>query len=334
MKNKKTDFFIIIAIAIITIVAMYTIQNKDKYIQSYIKQQLSFFKTPIPFIHKIQYFYDRAIIFYLNNDKKNAIMNLEISQSFIASYNLEEMKKAEYIIQKTIQNIKNNKKFNYFSYQKQLYTTLTSIVHNYYVKSQEMINTLNKYMQKSDETNKMLQIAIFLFAVVAILSYVLYIMKESFKHSSFKDPLTDANNRRCFFEDIKSLPTNHHTLVMADIDHFKQINDIYGHDMGDFVLKEFVKIIRENIRKEDRIYRWGGEEFVILFKNMNVSQAAKKIEEIREKIETYNFNGIKITASFGIKEITGKPSNEDLKIMDNALYISKEKGRNRITVLN
>ncbi len=334
MKNKKIDLFIILGIVVITFIAIYSIQNKDKYIKSYIKQQLSFFQTPIPFIHKIQYFYDRAIIFYLNNDKKNAILNLEISQSFIASYNLNEMKKAENIINQTIKNIKNNKKFNYLLYQKKLYTTLTSIVHNYYVKSQNMINTLNKYIQNSDETNKMLQIAIFLFAVVAVLSYILYIMKESFKYSSFKDPLTNANNRRSFFEDIKNLPLETHTLVMADIDFFKQINDTYGHDMGDYVLQEFVKLIRENIRKEDRIYRWGGEEFVILFKNMNAYQANKKIEKIRQIIENHDFNGIKMTASFGIKEITGKPTNEDLKIMDNALYISKEKGRNRITVLD
>jgi len=331
--NKKWNIGIIISILLIAICLVVAIQNKNIYIQNYIKQQVSIFKTPIPFIHKIQYFYDKAIINYLNGNPQEAIKNLEISEAFIstANFSLQETKN---IIDKTIYNIKENKKFDYLSYQHKLYLNLSNITYNYYIKSHNMIKTLNKFLDKNRKTNIALQIIIFLLALLLIFIYILYILKENTKINSLIDPLTFSFNRRSFFEDIKNLSFNTHTLVMADIDHFKKINDTYGHDAGDLVLKELVNIIKENIRKEDKIYRWGGEEFIILFKDMTAEQAQNKIKDIKSKIENYNFNGIKITASFGIKEITGTPNNQDLKILDNALYVSKEKGRNKITILN
>ena len=332
MKIKPIKVFIILSILIISTFAIVSIQNQNIYIKNYIKKQISFFKTPLPFIHKIQYFYDRAIIFYLNKQPKKAILNLEISKSLIPPLHIPEIKNINSIINETINNIKNNKKFNYFQSQKSLYENLISIVNRYYQKTYKVIKSLNNYMIQNDNITQLLQIVIFLLAVVAILSYILYSLKEQFKNDSLKDHLTNTFNRRFFFEEIKNLPNNIHSLVMTDIDYFKKINDTYGHDMGDFVLKEFTKLIKENIRKEDKIFRWGGEEFIILFKNMNANQTKKKIEYIKNLIENHDFNGIRITASFGIKEIKGKPTQEDLKILDDALYLSKEKGRNRITV--
>ena len=332
MKNKSIKIFIIFSIIVISIFAIISIQNQNIYIKNYIKKQISFFKTPLPFIHKIQYFYDRAIIFYLHNQPKKAIINLEISKSLIPPLDIPEIKNINSIINETINNIKNNKQFNYFKYQKLIYKNLISIVNRYYQKTYKVIKSLNNYMIKNDNKTQLLQIVIFLLAITAVLSYIFYSLKEQFKNDSLKDHLTDTFNRRFFFEEIKNLPNTTHSLVMTDIDYFKKINDTYGHDMGDFILKEFTRLIKENIRKEDEIFRWGGEEFIILFKNMNAKQAHQKIEYIKNLIENHNFNGIRITASFGIKEINGKPTQEDLKTLDNALYLSKEKGRNRITI--
>ena len=332
MKNKSIKIFIIFSIIVISIFAIISIQNQNIYIKNYIKKQISFFKTPLPFIHKIQYFYDRAIIFYLHNQPKKAIINLEISKSLIPPLDIPEIKNINSIINETINNIKNNKQFNYFKYQKLIYENLISIVNRYYQKTYKVIKSLNNYMIKNDNNTQLLQIVIFLLAITAVLSYIFYSLKEQFKNDSLKDHLTDTFNRRFFFEEIKNLPNTTHSLVMTDMDYFKKINDTYGHDMGDFVLKEFTRLIKENIRKEDEIFRWGGEEFIILFKNMNAKQAQQKIEYIKNLIENHNFNGIRITASFGIKEINGKPTQEDLKTLDNALYLSKEKGRNKITI--
>ena len=335
MDKKRGSISIILFILIIAIGLIVVIQNRDSYIQNYIKKQISIFNTPIPFINKIQYFYDKALIDYINNKPQKAIENLEISKAFISSdMNSDILKKVSNIIDNTIQKIKTNQKFDILNYQNKLYSNLTLIVHNYYIKSHNTIKTLNEFLGKSKKTNLILQIIIFITAVLIILLYILYIVKEEAKINSFIDPLTLSFNRRCFFEDIKKLPHNIHTLVMADIDYFKKINDTYGHDTGDLILKEFVNIIKEHIRKEDKIYRWGGEEFIVLFKNMTADQAMKKITKLKEKIENHNFNGIKITASFGIKEIINSPTKEDLKILDNALYVSKEKGRNKITILN
>ncbi len=332
--NKKTNIFIILSILICAVFLIIFIQNKSIYIKNFVKEQISIFQTPIPFIHKIQYFYDKAIINYLNKNKKEALKNLEISKAFIASCDIKELKDAQEIINKTITYIKNEQPFEYKNLQKNLYLNLTSIVHDYYVQSHNVITYLNSFIKKDKKTSLILQITIFLFALLVAYLYVLYNTKEEIKENALIDPLTKAYNRRSFFEDIKHLPNSTHTLVMTDIDYFKKVNDTYGHDVGDFILKEFVKIIKENIREEDKIYRWGGEEFIILLKNINSQDAYKKILAIKEKIESHDFNGIKITASFGIKEINHTPTTNDLKILDNALYISKEKGRNKVTILN
>lgn len=319
---------------IISIYLIVSIQNKYTNVTSYIEQQMTIFKTPIPFIHKIQYFYDRAIIFYINKKPTKAIENLEISKSFIASYNIDKLKEADIIINKTINNIKSHKAFNYSIYQKNLYLSLTAIVHNYYKQSHNMIKSLNHFIQAINKTNVILEITIFLFAILIVLVYILYSIKEQIKTISLKDPLTNSFNRRYFFEEIKKLPKCVHSLIMVDLDHFKIINDTYGHEMGDYVLKETINIINNNIRKNDIIIRWGGEEFIILLKNVDRYKALEIAEILRKKIASFNFNGIKITASLGIKEIKDKITNEDLKTLDNALYLSKRKGRNKVSILD
>jgi len=123
--------------------------------------------------------------------------------------------------------------------------------------------------------------------------------------------------------------------MMLDIDHFKKINDTYGHLAGDFVLKEIAKIVKNLIRKSDICGRFGGEEFVILLPNTKLSGAMKLAERIRETIQnhTFDFNGkkINVTVSIGITSVGVNDSYESLiSRADEALYEAKEKGRNRI----
>ncbi|MDC7225964.1 MAG: GGDEF domain-containing protein [Spirochaetales bacterium] len=121
------------------------------------------------------------------------------------------------------------------------------------------------------------------------------------------------------------------SVIFADIDHFKKINDKYGHSIGDDVLKEFSKILSQQSRDTDAVIRYGGEEFVIILSNTTISEAEKIAERIRIKTETYSFSGIeeRMTSSFGIAEVTGKDELQSLiKRADENLYRAKSEGRN------
>jgi diguanylate cyclase (GGDEF)-like protein len=127
------------------------------------------------------------------------------------------------------------------------------------------------------------------------------------------------------------------TLIIFDLDHFKKLNDNYGHDAGDFVLKEKAKIIRENgIRQGDYFARYGGEEFCILLPNTNLKQGFEIAERLRKLIEKHEFiydgKRLPVTASIGVADYRmGVNTGTDLfKRADSSVYKSKEGGRNQV----
>jgi polar amino acid transport system substrate-binding protein len=120
-------------------------------------------------------------------------------------------------------------------------------------------------------------------------------------------------------------------IVIADIDHFKKINDTYGHIVGDKVLESFASILQKHLKDKAIVSRWGGEEFLIVIPKCNdIDEVYKLIEELREKIERYDFPEVhNVTASFGCT--IHYPSNSFKDTMhqaDKALYKAKELGRN------
>ena len=124
-------------------------------------------------------------------------------------------------------------------------------------------------------------------------------------------------------------------VCFADLDHFKQINDGFGHHTGDIVLKSFAGILHSCIREIDYASRFGGEEFVVLLVNSDLEQAAHVAERIRLGIENYNFNdvapGLHVTVSIGIASFRQYNSiQETLMSADNRMYRAKELGRNRV----
>jgi len=123
-------------------------------------------------------------------------------------------------------------------------------------------------------------------------------------------------------------------IVMLDIDHFKIVNDTYGHDVGDIVLKFLSQTILHSIRKVDTFGRWGGEEFILVLSHVDIAQAVKKVELIRKKIEESLIDGkYKITISMGVTQFKQDDTNTQLlKRVDDALYEAKESGRNKIVV--
>ena len=123
------------------------------------------------------------------------------------------------------------------------------------------------------------------------------------------------------------------SIIMLDIDFFKDINDNHGHDIGDEVLKYLSQIVNERLRESDIFARWGGEEFVILLKSCPKEEAYRFADELRLKIQNTSFiNNISVTCSFGVTSMLEEDSIKDfIKRVDTLLYTSKKNGRNRVT---
>ncbi len=157
------------------------------------------------------------------------------------------------------------------------------------------------------------------------------------------DPLTKLSNRRAFYESIVKEVIRFErnkrpfSIVMMDIDHFKKVNDTYGHDCGDYVLVTISNLIRSEIRKQDLLGRWGGEEFIMLLPDTDTKGACKLAEKIRTNIEKADFKYFKysftVTLTFGVCEFTQQYKiKECITYADQALYQGKKSGRNKVIV--
>lgn len=154
---------------------------------------------------------------------------------------------------------------------------------------------------------------------------------------SSTDPLTDLFNRRFFDNYLNGRIRDFEKgdklwLVIFDIDFFKDVNDCFGHNKGDLVLKDMSALVRKLIRADDILCRWGGEEFAIVISGMDKNGIEQFTERIRESIELFRFPvKRKITASFGVASFYGGETFEDfIRRADEALYCAKKTGRNRV----
>ncbi|WCE31596.1 GGDEF domain-containing protein [Vibrio sp. SCSIO 43137] len=158
-----------------------------------------------------------------------------------------------------------------------------------------------------------------------------------------KDELTDMLNRRALFDQISSQASylkrknSCASVVIADIDHFKKINDSYGHEAGDVAIKQFAATIHSSVRGYDIAARYGGEEFLIFLPGADTETASAVAERIRKETEQqpldYQGKSIPFTASFGVSEYDLTDSSDvSIARADKALYQSKSLGRNQITI--
>lgn len=174
-------------------------------------------------------------------------------------------------------------------------------------------------------------------SVNRLLDYTDTLIQEK-DHLASTDLLTGCRNRRSFLEaasrELERAQRYGTTasLILADIDHFKQINDTHGHGVGDETLSRFSALVAEHIRGSDILGRWGGEEFVILVPEADAEQAVTLAEKLRQAVEETAFDGVdRVTCSFGVAEREAEEKFEDLcKRADDALYEAKNKGRNRV----
>ncbi len=169
---------------------------------------------------------------------------------------------------------------------------------------------------------------------------------QTFLDDSHHDKLTEIKNRMGFYNDYKNNyskiledteTVRSVSMFICDIDFFKKVNDTYGHNAGDAVLKHVADLFSRNIRICDGVYRWGGEEFIVILPDTDIQGAAEIAERMRLLImdSVCHFEGldIKVTMSFGCEELSPVKSIEDnIKVADGKLYKAKESGRNIVIV--
>ena len=197
----------------------------------------------------------------------------------------------------------------------------------------KIINKYNTYVssiiiQKQKQKHYYEESLIIAVIIFVILILLLIIKNKKISKEAMYDELTGILNRRGI--DVKIKDIEHKgSILFFDIDHFKKVNDTYGHEFGDFVLKKIGEILKKYFRKSDVVGRWGGEEFIAILPNTNYFDALKVAEKLRQIIENYDFQGKKITISIGISEYKGN-LKENLKKADDALYEAKNSGRNQV----
>jgi len=165
-------------------------------------------------------------------------------------------------------------------------------------------------------------------------------MQRSLRHMVEQDTLTELFNRRSADRKLhqildkaakQGLPFS---LAIGDIDYFKRVNDTYGHECGDVVLKKVADTLREHMNTLGFVARWGGEEFLLVFDHMNVNEANESLQNLLEKIRNlkvvYNEETIHVTMTFGLSDGDTADIQQLLKTADNKLYQGKTGGRNQI----
>ncbi|MGM0379811.1 MAG: GGDEF domain-containing protein [Bacillota bacterium] len=209
-------------------------------------------------------------------------------------------------------------------------------VKNYEDKSVGYLIFLNP--NKSKFTGKRdLKMKLFYLFIILIVSLIylsgFYKKQSKLNQSLITDQLTKAYNRTFINQNYKKIVNKNEntTLLIFDIDDFKDINDKFGHNEGDYVLKEMTALINQNIRESDFLIRWGGEEFIILLE-IDKEKGIKKAEDIRKLIENHNFNeNYNITISIGISKYSDSDLLDDLvNRADKRLYKAKENGKNQV----
>jgi diguanylate cyclase (GGDEF)-like protein len=169
---------------------------------------------------------------------------------------------------------------------------------------------------------------------------------ELIKAVALRDALTGVYNRRAYDEQLFLTLINYKAgklatfcLIIFDIDYFRNVNNLHGHQAGDSILVGLAKVLLNTLRYDDFSFRFGGDEFVVLLPNANLQAGLKVAEKIRQAVEEHNFplsksttDSIAITISLGVSEVRTTDSSESiLARADAALYASKSGGRNRVS---
>ena len=190
---------------------------------------------------------------------------------------------------------------------------------------------ISKYSSVILVEKKVHNVNIWMVMLFIVILIAVTIVLFKFKKRSEIDEMTKILNRAATEKELKDvLKKTNGAVLFMDLDKFKHVNDTYGHEKGDFVLKEFSKIVRNKIRSTDIFGRWGGEEFVLVLPETNFENAIKKAEKIRKNIQNYDF-GFPVTVSIGVSDFKkGENIDDVIKKADECVYKAKNGGRNRV----
>lgn len=210
---------------------------------------------------------------------------------------------------------------------------------------ESMVNIMREGTLKSDAKSYIARVSRIKEEDSYIISFVdvtvIERQKQFFHNLAIKDPLTEIYNRHKFNEEIQRETDRsrrygiEYSLIMFDIDHFKDVNDKFGHQVGDTLLKELAALVSANIRTTDIFARYGGEEFIIITPEVSAEGALKLAEKLRRVIEDNKFSHVgRMTCSFGVADHTKEMSAQELvHKTDAALYRAKAEGRNRVSMM-
>lgn len=217
-------------------------------------------------------------------------------------------------------------------------TLLTLLIEVIFI-FQPMANTIKLFIQHEKFHSERLE------QEIKIRTHSLEEANQKLSYAASHDPLTGLNNRLNLERELDDILFHYHAnhipfaVLMLDIDWFKKVNDTYGHNVGDYVLKKLSTLLSASIRMEDKAYRTGGEEFVIILNRISQEEAVEKANEIRRLIEetTCVCDGcsLNITISCGLyhsQSIETSDVHQVMQLVDNALYEAKSLGRNRVVL--
>ena len=168
-------------------------------------------------------------------------------------------------------------------------------------------------------------------------------LEKELENLAFKDELTNIFNRRFFFESIDVIFNQHLreqrplSFAMIDLDDFKSINDKFGHEAGDLVLRKFAEIVKSSLRKSDLFCRLGGEEFVIAFQGLTSDKAKEVLERISKAVHdcsiSYLNNKVSFTFSAGISQLNyNETIIASIRRADEAVYQAKKRGKDQVFI--
>ncbi len=186
------------------------------------------------------------------------------------------------------------------------------------------------------ERTRMEQELLVSYQAIEAVNQQLHKANEDLERMASTDRLTGAWNRRYFekqadHEMVRAQRYKEYcSIIMLDIDHFKNVNDVFGHLVGDLILFELAQLLQDNLRKADCLARWGGEEFVVLAPHLRAKEAMELAEKLRSLVEVHEFPEVgRMTVSAGVAEFRpGISLNKWIKSSDDALYRAKTTGRN------
>ena len=214
--------------------------------------------------------------------------------------------------------------------EEKIYKDSKHVIGYVYIESQRVLNNIN-----SDSMKKCMELS----KVIGII-----IEKYKLRLSASIDKLTGTLTRKYLEEaldeqiEVASQTGSEFSLIMYDLDHFKMINDKFGHRTGDYVLKRVCDVVMSNLRETDIVGRYGGEEFIVILPDTDICDAELVAEKLRNKIEEEKIldNRRDVTVSLGVTSypLHGEWQDELVERVDQALYVAKQQGRNRYDIWN